>query len=74
MRAEARRELEETLGKRDPDRQKRRLELLHLSAACFWLLDIPSLRRSAGEALELAVQVGRGAWRCRRAAGWCGGL
>lgn len=73
MWAEARRELEETLGKRDSEEQERRAELLvHLSAACFWLLDIPSLRHSAGKALELAVQVGRGDLEMS-ARGWMAG-
>jgi tetratricopeptide (TPR) repeat protein len=33
--------------------------LLHTAEACFWLMDVPSLRRFAGEAESIADRIGR---------------
>jgi DNA-binding SARP family transcriptional activator len=59
--ADARHELEATLATLGPDDEQRRAELLvQLSAAHFWLLDIPGLRSAAGEAMTRAERVRRG--------------
>jgi DNA-binding SARP family transcriptional activator len=73
MWAEARRELEATLEALGADEEERRAELLvQVSAAYFWLLDIPSLRRSAGQAIVRAARVGRGDLEMS-ARGWMAG-
>jgi tetratricopeptide (TPR) repeat protein len=44
----------------DPAEQEKRCELLvRLAETAFWLLDVPALRKFAGEAQRLADQVGR---------------
>ncbi len=73
MWAEARRELEATLEGLGEDEEERRAELLvQVSAGYFWLLDIPSLRRSADEAIARAARVGRGDLEMS-ARGWMAG-
>ena len=58
--ASEKQELEQALRYLDPQQIERRCELvLELTAASFWLLDIPSVERLAPEALELAEQVHR---------------
>ena len=53
----ARGELEAALEGLDPER---RAEILvELAMACHWLLDVPSTRAYAGQALELAESLGR---------------
>lgn len=73
MWAEARRELAATLEGLGADEEERRAELLvQSSAAHFWLLDIPSLRRIAGEAMVRAERVDRGDLEMS-ARGWMAG-
>jgi tetratricopeptide (TPR) repeat protein len=73
MWADARRELEATLESLRSDEEERRAELLvQVSAARFWLADIPSLRRSAGDAIRRAERVGRGDLEMA-ARGWMAG-
>ena len=61
MWVEARRELEAALAGLGPDLRDRRAEVLvDLIEACWWLLDIPAMRRHATEALGLADRLGRG--------------
>jgi len=73
MWAEARRELEATLEGLGADEDERRAELLvQVSAAYFWLLDVPSLRRSAGEAIVRAERSDRGDLEMS-ARGWMAG-
>ena len=57
---DARREFESALSCTSIDRRERRAELLlDLSMVCFWAQDVPSLRRHASEALQLAESLGR---------------
>jgi DNA-binding SARP family transcriptional activator len=73
MWADARRELEATLDALGPDEDERRAELLvQLSAALFWLLDVPALRRSADEGIARAARAGRGDLEMS-ARGWMAG-
>jgi tetratricopeptide (TPR) repeat protein len=57
---EARQEFEAALAYTPAERQERRAELLvDLAMICFWVQDVPSLRRHASEALQLAELLGR---------------
>lgn len=57
---DARRELETALGEVGADRPDRQLEILaDLTEACWWLLDVPAMRRHATTALDLAERIGR---------------
>ncbi|HEY8600448.1 MAG TPA: AAA family ATPase, partial [Thermomicrobiales bacterium] len=58
---EARRELEAALDGLGASQQSARAEVLvDLLEVCWWLLDVPSVRRWASEALALAIELGRG--------------
>jgi len=58
---DARREMEAALGGLAEDRHERRAEVLvDLLEVCWWLLDTPSLRQWAQEALTLAEGLARG--------------
>lgn len=60
MWTDARRELEAGLQSLAPERIEERAEaLVHLSTQCYWLVDMPAVRRYATEAAELAGEVGR---------------
>jgi DNA-binding SARP family transcriptional activator len=73
MWADARRELEVTLEALGADEDERRAELLvQLSAAQFWLLDVPALHRSAHEAIARADRARRGDLEMS-ARGWLAG-
>ena len=52
--------LDQALNHLQPDQQEERCEILtDIGQALFWLFDIPSLERAAGEALTLADGLGR---------------
>ncbi len=58
---DARRELEAALARLGFDEQERHAEILaDLTEACWWLLDVPAMRRHATEALARAEPLGRG--------------
>ena len=58
--AAAKPDLEQALAYLDRQQREQRSELLlELTAASFWLLDLPSVERLASEALDLAEQVHR---------------
>jgi tetratricopeptide (TPR) repeat protein len=58
--ADAKRDLESMLATIDAGNGERRAEVLEgLAEASFWLMDVPSVHRYAGEAVELAARVGR---------------
>ena len=59
--AEARRELEVALDGLGASQQSERAGVLvDLMEVCWWLLDVPSVRRWASEALALSIDLGRG--------------
>jgi predicted ATPase/DNA-binding XRE family transcriptional regulator len=58
--AEAQTELKAALGQLGTEQKIQRTEVLNILAELHhWLLDVPGLRRCAGEALELAEEIGR---------------
>lgn len=61
MWAEARRELDAALSELPPHERDRRAEILvDLADACFWTMDVASMRRHANDVLSIAGQLGRG--------------
>ena len=58
--AAAKAEMAAALDLLEPDEQERRCEVLvELAKSAFWMLDVPSVRRCAAEALPIAETLGR---------------
>ena len=58
--ASARSAFEAAANLLDPAAQEKRAELLvHLAETAFWLMDVPAIRKFAGEAQVLAGRIGR---------------